>query len=100
MKRGPNSKDITVFRGFINIEGKLGVYKPPVNLYLRTVFTNIKCGKPYEFIYIVPIQNVSPIVPIEVYEKYIGTKLNKFLASPKRSGVKIYKGFDGEIHFK
>ena len=95
MKRGPNPKDVIAFRGFISSQGKLGVY-----LSLKTVFSNVSQGKPYEFIYMVYIERISPIVPIEVYEKYIGTKHKKFLSNPKQCGVKIYKGFDQEVHFK
>ena len=100
MKRGPNPKDVIAFRGFISSQGKLGVYKPPVSLSLKTVFSNVSQGKPYEFIYMVYIERILPIVPIEVYEKYIGTKHKKFLSNPKSFGVKIYKGFDQEVHFK
>lgn len=99
MKRGPSDKDITVFRCFFSKDNRLGVHIPPQSLHIRTVFSNVEQGKPYEFIYIAYCNRIEPILPVHIVEKYQRYSYYQFLRNPKKYGVKIYKTQNGEIHF-
>lgn len=99
MKRGPSPTDIQVFRGFISKDNRLGVFKPPQYLSIRTVFSNVEKGKPYEFIYIAFCPRIETLVPVPIVEKYQKYTRYQFLRNPKKCGVKIYKTKNGQIKF-
>ena len=99
MTRDFSPCDFYSFRCFYK-DKNLVVSKPPLVVTLRRIITEVKKGKPFEFIYIVPLERALLLAPVEVELKYRGYTNKQYMSNPKKYGVKLFKGIDGEIKFK
>ena len=99
MTRDFSPCDFYSFRCFYK-DGTLVVSKPPFVVTLRRIMTEVKKGKPLEFIYIVPLEHVVLLAPVEIELKYRGYTNKQYISNPKKCGVKVFKGIDGKIKFK
>lgn len=99
MTRDFSSHDFYSFRCFYKDENLVVSY-PPLVVTFRSIMTEVKKGKPLEFIYIVPLEHVVLLAPVEIELKYRGHTNKQYMSNPKKYGVKVFKGIDGEIKFK
>lgn len=99
MTRDFSPSDFYSFRCFYKDEN-LVVSSPPLVVTLRRVMNEVKKGKPLEFIYIVPLERVVLLAPVEVELKYRGYTNKQYMSNPRKCGVKVFKGIDGKIKFK
>lgn len=99
MTRDFSSHDFHSFRCFFK-DGNLIVSSPSLVVTLSRIMTEVKKGKPLEFIYIVPLERVVLLAPVEVELKYREYTNKQYMSNPRKYGVKVFKGIDGKIKFK